>query len=264
MDGSAAVAPQARPGLEPVFVFGANMRGEHLAGSAAAAARFHGAEHGVWRGPTGHAYAVPMRDPDDVLLPLAEIARHVASLRQYAQSKPDIALHVARFGCAPGEYDDRRMAPMFARLPPNCALSALWRRVLEPARQARLLIFDPEGRLRESAWQSALQDYLALNLPLWGADGVSLVSCGGARNIIASEAMARRLGCPHRICAENPARHGREAPIAAEMMAVWDSTHVLTICDPDQTANPAMVRVLSLATREGLLCDELSASGLYA
>lgn len=249
---------------EPVHVFGSNMRGEHRTGAAAIAARVHGAEDGVWRGPTGNAYAIPDRNADDRLLPLAELARHVASLRQYAASKPEIALRVARFACGRGEYLDREVAPLFARMPPNCALPGLWRRVLDPDQPARLLVCDPEGRLREPEWQDALRRYLALNLPLWGATGFELISVGGARSIVAADAAARRFRCRHRIFAENPARYGREAAVTAEMAGVWAATHLLAICDPDQTANPGVVRILTLATREGLPCEELAVDGVPA
>jgi len=252
-------AAQAASPSEPVFVFGSNMRGEHDDGHALLAARFHRAAAGAWRGPTGHAYAIPYRNEERRLLPLAEIARHVAGLRQYAASKPELALHVARFACAKGEYLDREIAPLFARMPANCALPALWRRVLDPNYPVRLLIFDPAGRLQDEDWQARLHRYLSLNLPLWGASSAELVSAGGARNIVATDAAARRLKLKHRIVVENPAYYGSQATVAAEMSAVWASTHLLAVTDPDETAHPGHVRLASFATRDGLGCDNLAA-----
>jgi len=249
--------PQAAAAAEPVFVFGSNMLGEHDDGAALIATRFHRAEAGVWRGPTGHAYAIPFRNEGRRLLPLAEIARHVTGLRQYAASKPTRALRVARFACSRGEYLDREIAPLFARMPANCALPTLWRRVLDPACPVRLLIFDPAGRLRDAAWQAELRRYLAVNLPLWGATGAELVSAGGARNIVATDAAARQLGLKHRIVVENPSYYGSQATVVAEMSAVWASTHLLSVCDPDETAHPTLVRVASFAARDGLVCDNL-------
>jgi hypothetical protein len=257
---NAAAAGSPAP-AEPIYVFGSSMQGGHRDGSAATAARFHGAEHGVWRGPSGNAFAIPFRNPDGRLLPLAEIGRHVASLRQYAASKPGLALRVAHFGCGRGEYLDRDLAPLFARMPENCALPALWRRELEPGRPERVLLVDPEGKLRDSDWQETLLAQLAVRLPSTATANLEFVSTGGARNLIAADAAARRVGCPHRIFAENPAYYGRAAAQAAEMAAVWAATQVLTICNPDQTANPSLMRLLAHAAREGLACVELSAPG---
>ncbi len=255
---AAADAPDA----EPVFVFGANMLGRHDDGHALLATRFHRAEPGVWRGPTGNAYAVPYRNERNRLLSLAEIARHVAGLRQFAASKPALALRVARFACARGEYLDGEIAPLFARMPANCALPALWLRAIDPEHPVRLLIFDPAGRLRDKAWQAVLKRYLALNLPLWGAVDAELVSTGGARNIVAAEAAARQLKLRHRIVVENPAYYGGQATVAAQMSAVWASTHLLSMADLDETASPALVRIASFASRDGLVCDHLHADVL--
>ena len=252
------VAPAA-PVAEPMFVFGSNMLGEHDDGIALLAARFHRAETGIWRGPTGNAYAIPYRSELRRLLSLAEIARHVAGLRQFAASKPTLALRVARFACARGEYLDAEIAPLFARMPTNCALPALWRRVLDPEYPVRILVFDPVGRLRDAAWQALLRRHLDLNLPLWGAMSAELVSAGGAGNILATDAAARQLKLKHRIVVENPAYFGSQATVAAEMSAVWASNRMLSITDPDETAHPALVRLASFATRDGLACDNLDA-----
>jgi len=252
-------AAETVPVAEPVFVFGSNMLGKHDDGHALLATRFHRAEPGVWRGPTGNAYAIPYRNELNRLLSLAEVARHVAGLRQFAASKPELALRVARFACAKGEYLDGEIAPLFARMPANCALPALWRRAIDPEHPVRLLIFDPAGRLRDKAWQALLRRYLALNLPLWGAVGAELVSTGGARNIVATDAAARGLKLKHRIVVENPAYYGSQATVAAELSAVWASTHLLSMADLDDTASPAHVRIASFATRDGLACDHLDA-----
>jgi hypothetical protein len=259
-EGNTPLAAADVPDPEPVFVFGANMLGRHEDGHALLATRFHQAEAGVWRGPTGNAYAVPYRNERNRLLSLAEIARHVAGLRQFAASQPALALRVARFACARGEYLDGEIAPLFARMPANCALPALWLRALDSERPVRLLIFDPAGRLREKVWQALLQRYLALNLPLWGALGVELVSAGGARNIVATDAAARQLKLRHRIVVENSAYYGKQAAVAAEISAVWASTHLLSITDLDETAHPTLIRMASLASREGLVCDQLAAA----
>ena len=87
--------------------------------------------------------------------------------------------------------------------------------------------------------------------------GAELISAGGARNVVATDAAARHLGLKHRVIGENPAYYGAQSAIAAEMKAVWSSTHLLSITDPDQTAQPAHVRVLTYATRDGLDCEDL-------
>ena len=257
MTSPVAARPGARTAVEPIFVFGSNMQGEHTEGHAAVAARFHQAQTGDAEGRTGNAYAIPYRDRQMRLLPLREIAQHVEKCKAYADSHRSSLLQVARFACEKGAFSDAEIANLFRQAPPNCVLPAVWQRTLETGRPVRIMVYDPAGRLLGTEWQALLGRYLALNLPLWGVSGAELISAGGARNVVATDAAARHLGLKHRVVGENPAYYGAQSAIAAEMKAVWSATHLLSITDPDQTAQPAHVRVLTYATRDGLDCEDL-------
>lgn len=257
MTAATSPAPSKTLAVEPIFVFGATIGGEHIDGSAAVAARFHGAEAGKWNGLTGNSYAVPYRGSDLTLLALPVIQNYVTTLFDYAAANPDTLFHIARFGCEKAAYRDADMAPLFKAAPRNCVLSAMWQRVLEAHRPVRLLIFDPAARLESEPWQDLLARYLALNRPLWGTAQVEIVSIGAARNLVANDAAARKLGLKHRIVTANAAYYREQAHVACEMKAMWYSTHLLTISDPDQTSQPGHVRILSFATRDGLHVEEL-------
>lgn len=262
MNAPVAAKSGPRAAAEPIFVFGSNMQGDHVEGQAQNAARFHQAVDGEWDGRTGHAYAIPYRDRALKLMPLADIAAHVERFKAYANEHRGLILQVARFACEKGAYTDVDIAALFRDMPPNVLLPALWQRLLDPQKPARIMIYDPAGRLLAAEWQALLGRYLAVNLPLWGASTAELISAGAARNVVATDAAARHLGLKHRVVGENPAYYGAQSPMAAEMKAVWLATHLLSITDPDQTAQPAHVRVLSYATRGGLSCDDLY-PGMY-
>jgi hypothetical protein len=41
------------------------------------------------------------------------------------------------------------------------------------------------------------------------------------------------------------------------MKAVWYSTHLLSVANPDRTADNSHIRMLSFAARDGLKCEDL-------
>jgi len=262
MNAPVAAKTRSRTAAEPIFVFGSNMRGEHVEGHAQSAARFHQAVTGEWNGRTGNAYAIPYRNRESKLMALADIAGYVERFKAYANEHRALMMQVARFACEKGAFSDVDIAGLFRDAPPNATLPALWQRLLDPQKPVRIMVYDPAGRLLAAEWQALLGRYLSVNLPLWGASGAELISAGAARNVVATDAAARHLGLKHRVIGENPAYYGAQSPMAAEMKAVWSATHLLSITDPDQTAQPAHVRVLSYATRGGLDCDDLY-PGMY-
>ena len=260
MSVEAASAKTPAPAPEPIYVFGSDLSGRHDQHSAALAARLYAAETGVSNGATGNAYAIPYRNSTREILPLGVISNYVKPFFQHAQSKPQDSYQIARFGSEPGAHGDADMARLFALVPDNCQLPGLWLRVLDPRHVVRLLVFDPGAHLKDGAWQDQLSRYLSLNAPLWNASSVEMVSVGGARAIVANDAAAKRLGLKHRIFGLNEARFGREAQTAAEARAVWYSTHFLSICDFEQTAQPQQIRMTGTATRGGLTVDQLDTS----
>lgn len=245
---------------EPVFVFGADLAGKHDFDTAAQAARLHGAAEGTSSGPTGSAYAIPCRNSQRALLGADVIANYTEPFLRHAQAHPDTAFEVARFGCGADGHDDATMARLFAKAPDNVRLPGLWLRCLRTDLPARLLLLDPGAHLRNVAWQERLQRYLSLNEPLWNVPCVELVSVGGARAIVANDVAAKELGLRHRVFGPNEARYGANAQVAAELHAIWYATHVLSISDFEQTAQPQLIRVIGAATRAGLDVDQIDAS----
>ncbi|MGE0383485.1 MAG: hypothetical protein AB7Q97_02070 [Gammaproteobacteria bacterium] len=259
MSALSNVVPSSVPATEPVFVFGTNTAGNHVSDSAALAQRFHGAEPGKWTQACGNSYAIPFRNGEMRPMPPDVLRSYVHAFLQYAESRPDLAFHVARFGCEQEAFDDPAMASMFRRAPKNCALPGIWERELRPDGAARLLVYDAAGYLKEPRWQDRLQTYLNVNAPLWGAGAVELVSVGSARNLVGNDAAARRLKLRHRIIGPNPGWYGDYAHIAAELKAIWYSTHLLCISDFNQTSQPNQIRLVSAATRGGLFVDQMDA-----
>lgn len=110
-----------------IFVFGSNLAGRHGKGSALEARQKYGAEYGVGVGRTGNAYAIPTKDRKLCVLPLADIARHVADFVEYAKAHPELRFAVVRIGCGLAGYRESQIAPLFAGAPSNCRLPEGWR-----------------------------------------------------------------------------------------------------------------------------------------
>lgn len=255
----ATKASPAAAGAEPIYVFGTDIAGRHAQESAATAVRLYGAEAGKGAGASGSSYAIPYRNSEQMLLPLTVIRNYLDDLFKHAAALPGSLFHVARFGCEPGAYKDAELADLFRRAPGNVILPGLWARLLDPKLPARLLIFDPGAHMKDPAWQDQLRRYLALNVPLWNTPGIELVSVGDARAVVANDLAARQLKLKHRVIGANEERYGRNAQLTAEYRAVWYATHVLSIFDFDLTAQPQQIRIMTAATRGGLVVDQLDA-----
>lgn len=253
-----APATSAGPAGEPVFVYGTDLAGRCDQGTAAVAARYHGAVPGTASGPTGNAYAIPFRNSGGALLAVPVIRNYVDSFLHFAASNAGRRFHVGAFGCDRGEHEAPAMATLFAGAPANCQLPGAWQRHLDSGRPVRLLLFDPGANLAQPLWQSRLEQYLALNAPLWGGSAVELVSVGNPRAIVAAEMAARRLELGHRVIGASDKVYGQNAPIVAEYRAVWYATHFLAVSDLDQTSDPQQIRLMTAATRAGLLVDMLN------
>ncbi|MCB1747947.1 MAG: hypothetical protein H6977_08915 [Gammaproteobacteria bacterium] len=260
MAGAAATVTQAGLGNEPVYVFGTDLGGQHQGESAAMAAKVFGAETGKASGATGHAYAIPFRNSAGELLPAEVIKNYVDSFFAHAQAHPQTLFHVARFACEAQAHDDATLARLFARAPANCLLPGLWTARLNAQQAARLLVFDAGAHLKDAAWQRNLKGYLDLNAPLWNVKAIELVTVGSARTVVANDVAAKALGLKHRVFGQNESAYGREAALVAEHKAIWYCTHLLSILDFEQTAQPQQVRMLGAAARNGLAIDQLSST----
>lgn len=113
--------------MNPVFVFGSNLAGRHGKGAALCAKLEHGAVYGVGVGRTGNSYAIPTKDGQLRILPLATISKYVAEFIAYAMENPSEKFQVTRIGCGLAGYTDSQIAPMFANAPENCDLPQGWR-----------------------------------------------------------------------------------------------------------------------------------------
>ncbi len=74
---------------------------------------------------------------------------------------------------------------------------------------------------------------------------------------MASAAMAFSAQSYARIMGANDSYYGRDSVLAAEAKAVWYSTHFLSLCDFDQTAQPSQIRITGTAVSGGLHMDQI-------
>lgn len=258
MAAEASHAVSGVAAVEPIHVFGTDQAGRHDLPGAAFAVRAHGAQPGKASGPSGNAYALPFRGADCQLLPLKLIAVYVSELLKYVAARPAETFQIMRFACGQDAHDDAQLAVMFAGAPRNCLLPGVWQRCLNRKLPARVLLFDPTARLKEPAWRERVRRYLDLNQPLWDVPAVELVSFGAARSVVANDVLARALGLKHRILGANDGYYGRDNVLAAEARAVWYSTHFLSLCDFDQTAQPGQIRLTGTAISGGLHLDQIN------
>lgn len=115
--------------VRDVFVFGSDLAGRHDKGNALKALRHHGAIYGRGVGLQGRSYAIPVRDENGKLLPIAAITRYVNAFLRFAAIHREMIFHVSRIGCERGAYRDDDIAPLFANAPPNCHLPKGWERL---------------------------------------------------------------------------------------------------------------------------------------
>jgi hypothetical protein len=121
--------------VRDMFVFGSDLAGHHTVGDALIALRRHGAVYGRAVGLEGRSYAIPVRDEQGKIMPVAVIARYVSAFLRFAAIHRELTFHVSRIGCEPGGYRDDEIAPLFKGAPPNCDLPRGWTRLIE--RRAR-------------------------------------------------------------------------------------------------------------------------------
>lgn len=124
-------APSSADPVRDVFVFGSDLAGRHTGGDALAALRQHGAIYGRGVGLQGRSYAIPVRDEQGKLMPVAVIARYVQAFLRFAVIHRELIFHVARVGCGRDGHRDDEIAPLFAGAPPNCRLPRGWQRLIQ-------------------------------------------------------------------------------------------------------------------------------------
>lgn len=131
------------PAGDWIFTFGSNEAGKHGKGAERVARVNFRAEYGVGQGPTGHAFALPIRDRHLKMLPLANIEKSVEDFLAYAKLHQELNFFVTHMACAAGEYSDDQIGPLFARAPENCSLPDKWRIYVSQARAQHTRVTSP-------------------------------------------------------------------------------------------------------------------------
>jgi hypothetical protein len=127
---SQEVSMRSSASIDPVFVFGSNLAGRHGKGAALWARQHRGAIYGQGVGPQGAAYAIPTKDRQLRVLPLATIRGHVHDFLGHARRRADLRFEVTPIGCGLAGYRPDQIAPMFADAPANVILPDAFRAVL--------------------------------------------------------------------------------------------------------------------------------------
>ena len=242
---------------EPVYVFGSNLSGNHAKGPAAIALRYHGAESGKGMGPAGNSYALPVTSAEEQPLPLSVIRNYVDGFIKYAARNPETRFFVNQLGCEAAGGNTAEIAAWFKNAPTNCLLPGVWLRQHRQDLPARLIVLDAAALMTRSHIQDRLDQFLTINLPLWGASSLEIVSAGLPKSVVANDQFARSRGYIHRIIGENRRRYGPHAAAVRDAKAVWYGTHLISLSDPNATSRREEVRLLSLAALHGLNVDGL-------
>jgi len=119
-----------------IWVFGSNLAGIHGAGAALVAYRQFGALRGHGFGLTGHAFAIPTKDRAIKPLSLVEIEGYVWKFVRWAREHPESKFFVTRVGCGLAGFEDKEIAPMFAKASSNCSFPNTWRAFLRGDKHA--------------------------------------------------------------------------------------------------------------------------------
>jgi hypothetical protein len=110
-----------------IWVFGSNTAGRHGKGEAKVAHVSFGARYKIGRGLTGNAYAIPTKDGNLKVLPIADIKASIQEFLQYATEHPKLQFFVTRVGCDLAGFRNEEIAPLFAGAPLNCSFAEEWR-----------------------------------------------------------------------------------------------------------------------------------------
>lgn len=109
---SVSFTPDHITSLAPgeVFVFGSNLAGMHGGGAARVAMQRFGAVWGQGVGLQGQSYAIPtMQGGVETIKP------YVDDFIAFAREHRDLRFYVTRIGCGIAGFQDREIAPLFAK-----------------------------------------------------------------------------------------------------------------------------------------------------
>lgn len=109
-----------------VFVFGSNLKGQHLGGAAWVALGKFGAKIGVGEGLIGQAYAFPTLDENMQKRTKIALQGSVIWFRKTAQSLPALTFYLTKVGCGIAGYSENSMKKLFEDVPPNVIKPEGW------------------------------------------------------------------------------------------------------------------------------------------
>ena len=98
-----------------IFVFGSNLNGNHAGGAAKTALEKFRAIQGQAEGLQGQSYALPTLGKKMQKLPLSTISKHIDTLYQFAESRPDLVFWVTKIGCGIAGFDEKEIAELFKK-----------------------------------------------------------------------------------------------------------------------------------------------------
>ena len=115
-------------GPNEVFVFGSNIRGQHMGGAARVAFDKFGAVWGQGVGLQGQSYAIPTMEGG-----VDYVAGYVDEFVLFAKAHPEMFFWVTRIGCGIAGFREEEIAPLFEAASDldNVALPESFRAILE-------------------------------------------------------------------------------------------------------------------------------------
>ncbi|MFO1435375.1 MAG: hypothetical protein U1F34_03025 [Gammaproteobacteria bacterium] len=254
----ATAAADSHAAEEPVLVFESNLAGQHGKGTSFLAEKCHGAVAGKGWGLQGSSYAIPVFDKDLMPVSATILSNYVQSFLKHAESTPQQRFRVTALGFGNPNISQAELVKMFARAPSNCMLPGRWLELLSKLDSVRLIILDAAGALSSEKVQQKLDDYFSINAPLWTSKAVEIVSAGSPQSTMANDQYARARKYRHRIVNVNESFYRNYLNQAREDMAVWYSTRILNIAEPDQTSQGSTLRILQSAIRAGLEIEDIT------
>ena len=243
---------------EPVLVFESNLAGKHGKGTSFLAEKCHGAAAGKGWGLQGGSYAIPVFDKDLMPVSATILSNYVQSFLKHAAGTQQQRYRVTALGFGNPNVSQAELVKMFARAPANCLLPGRWLELLGKLDSVRIIVLDTAAALRSEKVQQRLDDYFAINAPLWTNKVVEIVSAGSPQSVMANDQYARARNYRHRIVNVNEVFYRNYLNQAREDAAVWYATRILNIAEPDQTSQGSTLRILQSAIRAGLEIEDIT------
>lgn len=110
-----------------IFVFGSNLKGEHLGGAARQAYEEFGAEWGIGEGLTGRCYAFPTLDENFYQLRPEVLLSAKRALYRCARAHPELTFLLTKVGCGIAGNSEDVMKKLFRVMPSNVVKPGGWR-----------------------------------------------------------------------------------------------------------------------------------------